>query len=222
MFIKLWMHQEVITIAPDTPLGEAAEILNQNNVRHLPVLEDEKLVGIITKNDISKALPSAMDSSLSPEESIIATQAQASSVMAVNPVTVGPMDPLENVALLMRRFKIGAVPVVKDEKLVGIITESDILQAFTEILGTGDKGLRIELQIKNSSSAIYKVMDICRQFEMELTAVSVYKNFSQDHQLLTIRVNGEETEDMIDALWSSGAKINRVLSEDDMEKKEEE
>ncbi len=81
------------------PIGQAAEILEQNNIRHLPVLQDEKLVGIITQRDISKALPAAMDSSLSPEDSIIATQVKVSSFMATNPVTVSPMDPLENVAL---------------------------------------------------------------------------------------------------------------------------
>jgi len=135
--------------------------------------------------------------------------------MATNPVTVSPMDPLENVALLMRRFKIGAALVVEAGTLVGIITETDIFKAFTEIMGAGDKGIRLELQIKNSSSAIYKVMDICRQFDMELTAISIYNNFSQEHQLLTIRINGEDTEDIIDALWDSGAKINQILTEED-------
>ena len=211
MFIKLWMHQDVVTIDAETPIGQALEIIQQHNFRHLPVVKEKKLVGIITQTDINKALPSAIDSSLTPENRIIANQAKVSSFMANNPVTAHPMDPLENVARLMRRLKIGAVPVVEDEKLVGIITETDILQAFSEILGAEDTGARIELQIKNNGAAIYAVTDICKQFDMNLSAITVYKNFSHDHQLLTIRVNGEEMDNMVDALWKSGAKVNRIL-----------
>ena len=214
MFIKLWMHQDVVTINKETPLGQAKEIIDQHKFRHLPVLEEEKLVGIITQTDIYKALPSAVDASLGPENFIIAAHAKVSSFMAANPVTAHPMEPLEKVALLMRKFKIGAVPVVEDDKLVGIITETDIFQAFTEILGANSSGARIELRISNDGTAIYAITDICKQFNMNLTAIAVYRNFSHDQQLLTIRVNGEELEDMVDALWNSGAKVNRVILEE--------
>jgi acetoin utilization protein AcuB len=213
MFIKLWMHRDVITIDTETAIGQAGEIFQQNKFRHLPVMKEKKLVGIITQTDIYKALPSAVDSSLSSEDRIIATQAKVSAFMANNPVTAHPMDPLEHVALLMRRFKIGAVPVVEDEELVGIITESDIFQAFIEISGAEDTGARIELQISNNGTAIYAITDICRQFDMNLSAISVYKNFSHKHQLLTIRVNGKEMDKMINAFWESGAKVNRVLTD---------
>lgn len=214
MFIKLWMHQDVVTIDPDTPLGEAAEIMGQNSFRHLPVVKDGKLLGIITENDIDQALPSAVDSSFGSADRIIATQAKISSFMVSTPITASPMDPLENVALLMRKFKIGAVPVVENETLVGIITETDIFKAFTEIMGAREPGSRIELQIKNNSTAIYEIMELCRGFNMELNAISVYKNFSHEHQLLTFRVNGEELDQLIDALWDSGAKINQILTAD--------
>jgi acetoin utilization protein AcuB len=213
MFIKLWMHQDVTTIDTETPIGQAMEIIQQSNFRHLPVMKEGKLVGIITQTDIMKALPSAVDSSLTPENRIIADQAKVSSFMASNPVTAHPMDPLEDVALLMRKFKIGAVPVVEDEELVGIITETDIFQAFIEILGAGETGARIELQIKKNGTAIHTITDICKRFDMNLSAISVYKNFSQDHQLLTIRVHGNEMDKMVDALWDSGAKVNRVLTD---------
>lgn len=217
MFIKLWMHQDVVTIDTEMPIGQASELIQQYSFRHLPVVKGKKLVGIITETDINKALPSAVDSSLSPENRIVATQAKVSAFMANNPVTAHPMDPLENVALLMRRFKIGAVPVVEDEELIGIITETDIFQAFTEILGAEDPGARIELQIKNNGAAIYAITDICKQFDMNLSAISVYTNFSPDHQLLTIRVKGKEMDKMIDALWDSGAKVNRVLTDNSEE-----
>lgn len=155
MFTKLWMHQDAVTIDRETSLGQAKEIIDQHHFRHLPVVDGDKLVGIITQTDIDKALPSAVDSTVSTQDRIIATHTKISSFMTESPVTAHPMDPLESVALLMRRFKIGAVPVVEDEKLVGIITETDIFQAFTEFLGAEDQGVRIELQISKKRSAIY-------------------------------------------------------------------
>lgn len=211
MFVKLWMHHDVITIDTETPIGQAKELLDQSHFRHLPVVNEKKLVGIISQTDINTALPSAVDSSLTPENIIIATQAKVSSFMTSNPITAHPMDPLENVALLMQKFKVGAIPVVENEELVGIISETDIFMAFIEIAGAEDLGARIELQIPNNGTAIYAITDICKHFDMDLNAISVYKNFSQDHQLLTIRVNGKEIDNMVAALWDSGAKVNRVL-----------
>ncbi len=213
MFIKLWMQQDVTTVDENTPIGQAVEIISQSHFRHLPVVKDNTLVGIITQSDIHRALPSAIDSSSSPQKTIIATQAKVSSFMTSNPVTAHPMDPLEDVALLMRRFKIGAVPVVENDELLGIITETDIFQAFAEILGGGESGARIELQIQNNGAAVYKITDICKDFNMQLLAITIIKNYSPDHQLLTIRVAGKEMDSMIDALWDSGAKVNRVLLE---------
>lgn len=213
MFIKLWMQQDITTVDADTPIGEANKIITQSHFRHLPVVEDSTLVGIITQSDIHRALPSAIDSSSSPEKTIIATQAKVSSFMTHSPVTAHPMDPLEDVAILMRRFKIGAVPVVENDELLGIITETDIFQAFAEILGGGESGARIELQIQNNGAAVYKITDICKDFNMQLLAITIFKNYSPDHQLLTIRVTGDQIENMVDALWNSGAKVNRVRLE---------
>jgi acetoin utilization protein AcuB len=213
MFIKLWMHQDVVTIEKETPIAQAKELLLQHDFRHLPVMEDEKLLGIITQSDIDKALPSAIDASLSPEERIIAAQAKVSSFMTANPVTANPLDPLENVALQMHRFKIGALPVLEEDRLVGIITENDIFQAFTEILGAANKDTRIEIQIPRSRDAVYEIINICKRFEMHLNAITVYKNFSPEQQLLTIRVNGAAIDDLVDALWKSGAKVNRVVKD---------
>lgn len=214
MFIKLWMQQEVISIDKETPISQAKELIDQHNFRHLPVLEDDKLIGIITQSDIDKALPSAVDSSISPEEKIIAAQAKVSAFMTSNPITAHPMDPLENVAYLMRKFKIGAVPVVEDEELIGIVSETDIFKAFTEILGAKTEGARIELQIDDNGTALYAITDVCKRFDMHLTAITLYNNFSHDKRLLTIRVQGEDMDDMIEAFWDSGAKVNRVIMEE--------
>ena len=212
MFTKLWMQQDVTQIEAETSLSEAKDIIDCHNFRHLPVTEGKKLVGIITRNDINKALPSPVDSSVSLQEQIIASQTKVSSFMTQKPITVGPMVPLEDVASLFRKHKIGAIPVIEDDCLIGIITESDIFDAFIAIMEGEKSDVRIELQIKKRENEIYKIVALCQQFNVLLNSISIYQNFSPEHQLVTIRVNGEQTDKLVDALWDSGMKINQITA----------
>ena len=207
------MQKDVISIDKEATLAQAKEIFEQNTFRHLPVVEEKALVGIITQNDINKALPSALDSSCTPENKIIAAQTKISAIMTTDPFTANPLDPLEKVAIAMRRFKINAVPVLEDGLLVGLITITDIFNAFTETLGAEEPGTRIEMQINKSSEAVYTIISICSDFEMNLSAISLYKNYSLENQLVTIKVAGENIEDMIEVLWDSGVKVNQVVKE---------
>lgn len=212
MFTKLWMQQDVTQIHTDTPISEAQAIIDSHSFRHLPVTEGKTLVGIITRNDINKALPSPVDSSVSRQEQIIASQTKVGSFMTRNPITVGPMDPLENVASLFRTYKIGAIPVIEDETLIGIITESDIFDAFIAIMEGEKNDVRIELQTRRAENDVYKIVALCQQFNVSLNSISIYNNFSPEHQLVTIRVNGTQTEELVDALWDSGMKINQITA----------
>lgn len=212
MFTKLWMQQDVTQIHIDTTINEAQDIIDRHDFRHLPVTEGKKLVGIITRNDINKALPSPVDSSVSRQEQVIASQTKVGSFMTRNPITVGPMEPLENVASLFRTYKIGAIPVIEDESLIGIITESDIFDAFIAIMEGERNDVRIELQTRRAENDVYKIVALCHQFNVSLNSISIYNNFSPEHQLVTIRVNGTQTEKLVDALWDSGMKINQITA----------
>lgn len=213
MLTSLWMQKDITSIDKEATIAEVKEIFDQNSFRHLPVVDGKTLVGIVNRNDINKALPSALDSSLTAEGRIIAAQVKISAIMSTTPFTATPMDPLEKVAIAMRRFKINAVPVVEDAQLMGIITVTDIFHAFTETLGAKEVGTRIEMQINKNSEAVYTIIEICNEFEMDLSAITLYKNYSEKHQLLTIKVAGDNIDDMIDELWSSGARVNQVIKE---------
>lgn len=216
MLTSLWMQRDIISVDTETTLAQAKEIFDQSHFRHLPVVAEEILVGIVTQNDINRALPSALDSSFTPEHRIIAAQVTISSIMTTDPLTASPMDPLEKVAMTMHRFKINAVPVVKEKaRLMGIITTTDIVNAFAETLGVvNDQGsTRIEMQINKNSTDIYKVIEIFSDFDMDLSAITLYKNYSPQHQLLTVKVAGENIDEMVDALWSSGARVDQVAKD---------
>jgi acetoin utilization protein AcuB len=103
------------------------------------------------------------------------------------------------------------LPVMaKDGALIGILTESDICRALMDILGAKEGGARIELQVGKTARELYETFEIFKDFEMIVRSVAVYPDFSENQQLLTIRVQGEELEKMLDALWKSGCKIHRI------------
>ncbi|MBU3946299.1 MAG: CBS domain-containing protein [Proteobacteria bacterium] len=211
MFVKLWMKKDVISIAPEQTLAEAAEVMQQNRIRRLLVTQGPTLVGIISQHDIQKGIPANGDESTR----MIASQSKVEAYMTHNPITAEPMDPLEDIALSMRKNKIGGIPVLEDGTLVGIITESDIFRALTEILGAGKNGARVELKIGHSAKDLFQIVKLCKQFDIAITAISIFQDFSPEHQLLTVRLDGEELDGLIDALWESGCQINRIMRFDE-------
>jgi len=207
MFVKLWMKTDLITLTPDQTLAEAEALMQQNRIRRLPVVAGPSLVGILTREDIQKAISAGGDES----SRLIAAQSKVAAHMTRNPISADPMDPLEDIALSMRRNKIGGIPIIEDKTLVGIITESDIFRALTEILGAGKNGARVEMKIGQSSKELFQVVKLCKQFDVAITAISIYQDFSPEHRLLTLRLDGDELDDLIDSLRQSGCQINRIM-----------
>jgi acetoin utilization protein AcuB len=208
MFVKLWMKENPIVVTREQTLAEADALMRQHAIRRLPVVDAENnLVGIITRKDIMKALP--IDPP--PDDTGMESQIPVAAFMTASPITAGPMDPLEAATLIMRQNKIGGLPVVAhDGALIGILTESDICRALMDILGAGEGGARIELQIGKTAREVYETFEIFKDFDMTVRSVAIYPDFSENQQLLTIRVQGEELDKMLDALWKSGCKIHRI------------
>jgi acetoin utilization protein AcuB len=207
MFVKLWMKKDIISISPDQTLAEAKSLMEQNKIRQVLVLNGPTLAGIISKEDIQKGIPASDDENTR----LLAAQGRVGAYMNQNPITANPMDPLEDIALTMRRNKIGAIPILEENILVGIITESDIFRAMTEILGAGQDGARVELKIGHGSKDLFQIVKLCKQFDVSITAISIYHDFSPEHQLLTLRLDGDEIDTLIEALWESGCQINRIM-----------
>jgi acetoin utilization protein AcuB len=209
MFVKLWMNKDPIVVTQDQTLAEADAAMQQHGIRRLPVMDAaNRLVGIITRKDIMKALP------IDPpqDDAGMAGQIPVAAFMTSSPVTADPMDPLETAVHVMRHNRIGGLPVMaKDGALIGILTESDICRALMDILGAEESGARIELQVGKTAKELYETFEIFKDFEMIVRSVAVYPDFSENQQLLTIRVQGEELEKMLDALWKSGCKIHRIM-----------
>jgi acetoin utilization protein AcuB len=119
-----------ITVSPDTPVFEARQLMLKERIRHLLVTDDSKLAGIVTDRDIRLNLPSQATSLSVWEVNYLLARLTVGKVMSRTVITVGPEKEAHDAARLMLEHKIGAVPVVEGERLLGIITETDVLRAF--------------------------------------------------------------------------------------------
>lgn len=132
MRVADWMNKELVVVTPDVPVKEAMRILQEKRIRHLPVVEEGRLVGIITDRDLRSVAPSPATSLSIYEINYLLDKLTVKEVMTKKVFTVSPETELEEAARLILGRRIGALPVVKDGTLVGIITETDLLRAFLE------------------------------------------------------------------------------------------
>lgn len=122
-----WMSRGVLAVAAFDSIAVARQIMAKHRVNQLPVVEGEKLVGIVTDRDIRDAYPTSIMINRAKEIDKFAESYTVEEVMAYNVMSVRPQTPLAAAIKLLRRHRIGSLPVVEKEKLVGIITRSDIL-----------------------------------------------------------------------------------------------
>jgi len=127
-----WMSRNVATVGPKEGIRVAEHLMKAKRVRHLPVVSDGTLVGIITDRDIRRALPSPATSLEGHEISYPLDTLQVQAVMTRKVISVMPETSIEAAAALLLAHKIGGLPVVDGERLVGILTEGDVVQASLE------------------------------------------------------------------------------------------
>ena len=125
MRVSQWMTPMAISVAPGTPVAEARELMRRNRIRHLPVMEGERLVGIVTDRDIRLSLPSPATTLSVWEANYLVARLAVREVMTRSVITIDSDQPVADAVQLMLKHKIGALPVVEAERVVGIITETD-------------------------------------------------------------------------------------------------
>jgi acetoin utilization protein AcuB len=135
MRIKEWMKQPVHVVKPRDSIPHAREMMERHRVNQLPVVVDGHLVGIVTDRDLRDAFPSVFEPPPRGESRrrVDPKEIPVDSVMTSNVLTLGPEDTVEAAARLMRRERIGAVPIVEGKRVVGVLARSDVLDAFVAL-----------------------------------------------------------------------------------------
>lgn len=139
--VKNWMSRDVITVDVDTKLSVAHQLMIDYNIRRLPVINGDQLVGILTLGDVREAEPSEATSLSVWEVNYLLSELKVGKLMTQNPITISPYATIGEAAWMMLEYKISGLPVInKKRKIVGIITESDIFQLVVQEWGQFEKG----------------------------------------------------------------------------------
>jgi acetoin utilization protein AcuB len=156
VLVKDIMHRDVVTVNPDTRLSHVLRLLQPRGFRHVPVIEKEALVGIISDRDVKQALASLTGAG--PELERAREGLAASDIMGRTVTTIAPMHTVEEAGRLMTTQKISALPVVDGGRLVGIVTETDVLELFVRAMGVLEPSSRLDVILPDPGAGLGEVV----------------------------------------------------------------
>ncbi|MGA9754574.1 MAG: CBS and ACT domain-containing protein [Desulfobaccales bacterium] len=152
MLVGQIMSKKIVTISPDKLVGQALRVMQKQQIRHLPVMEHNRMVGWITSRDLREVLLASM-----------LEQIKVGDVMVPAPLSVGPDTEVEEAARLIHEHKIGGMPVMEGDKLVGVITMLDLISAFITMLGLLKSSSRLDLLLSNRPEALDAVTRLIKE-----------------------------------------------------------
>jgi acetoin utilization protein AcuB len=210
--VDKWMTRDVITVPPQEKIIDAFELMQGRGIRHLPVVEDGELKGLVTDRDIRLALiPSPLST---PEDRMFHLGAleRVDEIMATDLITVEPTTTIEEAAKLMAQYKIGAVPVVGQGKLVGILTETDILSVFIEMLETIQSSSRLDVVLGDKPSALDEVYRLLQSSQARVISVSMSPEETAGPPIYSFRIERTPVEPLVHKLEKAGYRVVQALA----------
>lgn len=195
MLVGKRMTKEPITATPDELLSQAKEKMTAGGFRMLPVVSEGRLVGIITDRDIRAHIGDL-------------EQTKIDGVMTEKPITASPSTTLENAAQTLLSFKIGGLPVIENGRVVGVITTSDMLKAFLDILGaTEEASTRIDFVLDREGHGLTEASSIVAQEGGEVLGLGTYRGQWGDDSVCYLRIRGEDAEKIAAVLGQKGFNV---------------
>jgi acetoin utilization protein AcuB len=158
MLIQDIMQTKLVTATPDTPLVKVLRLLQGRGFRHVPVVKDDVLVGIISDRDVKQSMVSAATSAEGRERDQLLDRLTAGQIMARSVRTIGPMFTVEDAVKLMVTQRISAVPVTEGERLVGLVTETDVLHLFARVMGVLEPSSRVDVLVRDEERGLGDVV----------------------------------------------------------------
>jgi acetoin utilization protein AcuB len=192
MKVRNWMITDLIVVSPKDTVESAIQIMQQHSIRHLPVVEDNRLVGLVTESSLRPYL--------SPEKLRLPLR----EVMIINPITIDPEASIDEAARLIYKYKIGGLPVVSQGKLVGIITITDILEAFIELMGILKASSRLDIIPKEDN--LNSALEVIKRGGAKIISIGMDIT-SEGEKIYFIRVEKTNLEKIALELEAEGHKV---------------
>ncbi|MEW6115474.1 MAG: CBS and ACT domain-containing protein [Nitrospirota bacterium] len=192
MFVSDWMTKKVYTVSPDDSISDAVRMMKERKIKHLPVLKEGKIKGMVSDRDIKEFTPSSATTLDIYELHYILAKAKVKDIMKTKVITTTPETPVEEAAMVLYDRMIGCLPVVENGRLVGIISDRDIFHALIDITGVRHGGNRVYLSIEDRPGSIKEVADIIRKYGFSMQSIlTSYEGVEDGCRNIVIRTKGK-------------------------------
>ena len=171
MLVRDIMQTHPVSATLETRLPHLLRLLQRRGFRHVPILDAGKLVGIVSDRDIKQSMASAASMTEGRERERLLDELTAGQIMARAVVTIGPMFAVEEAARLMATRKISALPVTEEDRLVGIVTETDVLQLFVRAMGVLEPSSRLDVIVGDRAAGLGEIARIVEETGGRISSV---------------------------------------------------
>jgi len=200
MKVKNWIHKQPVTVNRMALLQEAVQLMKHHSIRHLPVVDDEgDLVGFVTESDLRQfSFPSMVE------------EIPVHQVMVTNPRTIDANAGIEEAARVIHDRKIGGLPVMENGRLVGVITASDLLSAFIEVMGLLKSTTRIDILVNEEKGGLEGVTKIIKAHDCDIVNVAMDSTEGKK-KVYYFRLEHCDADPLVQELEAAGHQVLSVM-----------
>jgi len=203
------MNTYLVTVSPDTTIIKAKDIIDEKKINHLLVVdENENLLGLVSDRDVKKSWASPATTLSVHELNYLLTQLTVEMIMSKKIITISSGTTIESAALIMQKNRISALPVMEAEKLVGIITTTDVMEVLLRAIGVDEGSFRFIVLVKDRVGIVAEVSKLLKEQQISIKSLVTWpeKNFPGIYQLI-MRVAAEDGDKAISVLTDGGFKV---------------
>lgn len=201
MLVKDIMTKKVVAIGPDMPIADVNTLMEERNIRHFPILDEGELVGIVSDRDIRLI---GSEHPKSPKG--ISLKDAVAKIMVFPVLTAHPLDAIEEAAKVLEEYKIGAMPVLEDDELIGIVTGIDFLKALVRLTGVYGATSRLEVELPNDQNSLANLVTAISAHGVSVSSV-LMQSCADDCSSYSLRVATINNRALADALRAEGFMI---------------
>jgi acetoin utilization protein AcuB len=205
MIVEEIMKTDIATLSPTDTIADAMKLMETKKIRHIPIIDSQRqLVGLVTVANIREATPSIFRANEHPED----LKKPLETIMECDIITGHPLDFVEEVAGLFYEHKISCIPIINDRKLVGIVTETDLLRTLVELTGAHQPGSQIEIKVPNLAGILSDITNVIKKRKANILSVLVYPDKTDEHfKILVLRVQTMNPTALIQDLKQAGHHV---------------
>ncbi len=210
MLVGERMSRPVITISPDMPIVDALNLMKREHIRRAPVVKDGKMVGIVSDKDLLNASPSPATSLSVWELNYLLSKITVKEVMSKKVMCVDEDTPIEEAARTMADNKIGGLPVMRGEEVVGMITETDLFKIFLELMGAREAGVRVTALVPEQRGQLAALSKAIADKGGNFIAFGVFHGESPSNRMVTFKVAGMDEATVRELVEPLGVRITDI------------